>query len=105
MCGLHNGFCFCPSGHMRNNDAFCTNIQCPKNLAGLMASYTDDRRHTKTFGCAYVVFQFKGFSASMLSINEREFKSRCGAHLYERGRRRFDDQPVYGFAIEKPSAQ
>jgi hypothetical protein len=41
----------------------------------------------------------------MLSINEREIESRRRAHLYERRRRRFDDQPVYGFAVEKPSAQ
>jgi hypothetical protein len=90
---------------MRNNDAFGTNIQCPENLAWLMASYADDGRHTKAFCCPHMVFQFEGFSASMLSINEREIESRRRAHLYERRRRRFDDQPVYGFAVEKPSAQ
>ena len=88
MCGLHNGFRFRPSVHMRNNDAFGTNIQCPKNLAWLMASYADDGRHTKAFGCAHVVFQFEGFSASMLSINVREIESSRCAHLYEHRRRR-----------------
>ena len=63
-------------------------IQCSKNLAGLMASYPDDGRHTKAFGCADVVFQLEGFSASMHSINEREIKARRCAHLYEGGRRR-----------------
>ena len=94
MCGLHNGLRFRSGIDMRNDDPFCTNIQCPKNLAGLMASYADHGRDTKAFGCAYVVFQLEGFSTSMLSINEREIESRRRAHFYECGRRHFDDKPV-----------
>jgi hypothetical protein len=70
-----------------------------------MTSYANDRRYTKAFAGAYVMFQFQGFSASVLPINESKIKSRGCAHLYQCWRRRFDDKAVDGFATEKPSAQ
>jgi hypothetical protein len=90
---------------VRNDDAFGTNIQRPKNLRGLMTSYAHDRRHPKAFASADVMFYFLGFRASMLTVNESKIKSRRCAHLYQRRCRRFDDKPVHGFATEKPLAQ
>src|SRR5437868_2981947 len=66
----------------------------PKTLTAVECPYADGRSHTQAFASAYVVCDVTSISASTRSINEREINSRCGAHLYKRGCRCFDDKPV-----------